>query len=129
MYRVLGKPRPYYCLCLLLYKMDENLSEQYSTLAKKLHEKTTSFDEVLRTLTHINSDLRDRCEKVLNTLATLNGSKSQKTCSVCCAREGDTVFTPCGHGLYCAGCAGRGERRGRCHACRGAVEGTLRVYV
>jgi len=106
----------------------ENLTESYIELAKKLLVKATSFDEILRSLTQVNSDLKNRCEKSIHALAILKGSKNT-TCSVCCSREGNTVFHPCGHGLFCENCAGRGERRGRCFTCRGTVIQSLRVFI
>ena len=108
--------------------MDENLPQKYTELATALRDKAVEFDKILRTLTHINSDLKDRCEKAIEVLSKF-GKKQELTCSVCCTRARTHLFLPCAHGGFCDACSTRGVRRGRCFTCRGPVDSTLRIFL
>ena len=106
--------------------------KSYSDLATSLHEKTVQLDKHLRNLTTINEELKDRCEKALGALRQLCGSPSlaaRITCGICYTRERTHALLPCGHGGLCAGCATRMVRRGRCHSCRGSIEGSIRIFL
>ena len=104
----------------------------YTDLAKSLHEKTVELASHLQNLTTINDELKDKCEKALAALQLLTGSNSlasRITCSVCYTRERTHALLPCGHGGLCVGCATRMVRRGRCHSCRGSIEGSIRIFL
>ena len=105
-------------------------TSSYSDLAKSLLEKTTQFAEHLKTLTQVNDELKEKCEKALTALSTVVGSSatSPASCPICFARQRTHVLVPCGH-IFCGSCSTRACRRGRCHSCRGTVDSNLRVFL
>ena len=105
-------------------------ASSYTDLAKSLHEKATELNTHIETLKTANDELRDRCSKALTALSALCGPHPPNTsCSVCYTRERTHAFVNCGHGGFCDSCANRGVGRGRCHTCRGPVDGTIRIFL
>jgi len=101
----------------------------YPDLCKSLLDKTNQFSEHLKTLTEVNDELKQKCEKALVALATVVGTTTNRvSCPVCFTRERTHVLVPCGH-PFCDSCSVRACRRGRCHTCRGTVESNLRVFL
>ena len=112
--------------------MDSANPQGYAVVAKSLHRKTIELDTLLKNLTTINDELKDRCEKALSALRDLCGSNSlatRITCGICYTRERTHAVLPCGHGGFCETCANRLVRRTRCSSCRGIVESAIRIYL
>ena len=106
--------------------------KSYVDLCKSLQDKSAELDALLRNLTLINGELKDKCEKALAALRQLCGNNSiaaRITCGICYTRERTHAILPCGHGGLCETCANRVVRRGRCSTCRGTVEGHIRIYL
>ena len=106
--------------------------KSYCDLAKSLHDKSVELDVLLKNLTTINSELKDKCEKALAALRRLCGNNSiaaRITCGICYSRERTHAILPCGHGGLCEPCAARVVRRGRCSTCRATAESHIRIYL
>ena len=111
--------------------MDSTMSVSYEDLVKRMHEKSKELDMHIVKLKRVNDDLRSRSACVLDTLKDLVGTvavHSPKSCSVCYSRPRNCCVIPCGH-VYCESCANRALSRGRCFACRAAIEQKIKIYL
>lgn len=99
----------------------------YEDICKQMKNKTDEFSKYLKHLNDLNNEVRERTEKILQTLSEVKGKKKQ-TCSVCYTAQPTHAFLTCGH-VHCLKCAERGLTRNKCFQCRSPVESILRVYV
>ena len=94
-----------------------------------MKEKTEEFEKHLNTLSSINSDLKNRSEKMLEALHMVVGNQKTIMCAVCYSEPANCAFLPCGHAKYCETCAQRGLNRGKCYICRGRVQSFIKIYM
>ena len=93
-----------------------------------MKEKTEEFEQHLNTLSSINSDLKNRSEKMLEALHKVVGNQNAIMCAVCYTEQASFAFLPCGHAKYCESCAQRGLNRGKCFICRGRVQSFVKIF-
>ena len=103
----------------------------YEELAKAMYDKSVLLDKHLDNLKTLNSELRDRSKKILDSLSELVGHTKHpsKTCNVCYSRPQPHAMLPCGHFGMCFNCAIRSKDRGRCPVCRADIEQIVKIYV
>eukprot|EP01102_Stenamoeba_stenopodia_P011976 TRINITY_DN3724_c0_g1_i2.p1 TRINITY_DN3724_c0_g1~~TRINITY_DN3724_c0_g1_i2.p1 ORF type:complete len:336 (-),score=82.45 TRINITY_DN3724_c0_g1_i2:14-1021(-) len=59
-----------------------------------------------------------------------NEEEEAKLCQICCEKEKNSVFVPCGHVTSCLSCSKQIADQGHnCPACRGVIQAVYQIYI
>lgn len=89
-------------------------------LAQLKEGEALRWTGVAKTLTNLDNTLQ------ANTAALQEASRSALECTVCLDKPRDTVILPCSHFAVCSECQ---KACRNCPVCRGAVNGSIKVFI
>ena len=98
----------------------------FATILSQIKAKSEEFSSYLTECNELNEQLRHKSQKLLKLIDTKNRTPN-KLCSICYVQPIQIALLPCGH-VLCVGCSERAINRSRCFQCRGALDGSLKIY-
>ena len=107
-------------------------NESISKVAKIFSEKSQNLEKELDKIKHLNEMVRSNVAQFVaainKTQKALNGTPEDK-CPICCSRDRNYAFVPCGH-IVCSVCCRRAQRsESKCFTCRTNIENIIRIYI
>ena len=106
--------------------------ESISRIAKLFSEKSEILDREFVKINQLNEKIRSDVSQFVAAIHNIKKALSatpDNKCSICCSRDRNYAFIPCGH-ICCSVCCRRAQRsEAKCFTCRTKIENIVRVYI
>jgi len=102
----------------------DDIDKSQSQIALGFSLESTQFEN------KSDSELEEYLAKIEETKLAINkilSERKKETCVICLSQPRTHVLIPCGHKLFCGGCAGLLAQK-NCPICRVEIQSTLKVF-